>query len=89
MRREFVPPEVLDLWDNAPVEEVAPWTNVGCALAPAALACIKSVSSASPEGTSLGARFLWRDGASVARGHIPSRRSPWRLVQNLLYQLSR
>lgn len=34
VRREFVPPEVLDLWDNAPVEEVDPWTNVGCALAP-------------------------------------------------------
>lgn len=34
VRREFVPAEVLDLWDNAPVEEVAPWTNVGCALAP-------------------------------------------------------
>ena len=34
VRREFVPAEYLELWDNAPVVEVEPWTNVGCALAP-------------------------------------------------------
>ena len=34
VRREFVPDEILDLWDNAPVEEVEPWTNVGRSLAP-------------------------------------------------------
>ena len=34
MRREFVPTEVLDLWDNAPVEEVDPWTTIGMAMAP-------------------------------------------------------
>ncbi len=34
VRREFVPAELLDLWDNAPVEEVDPWTSVGAALAP-------------------------------------------------------
>lgn len=34
VRREFVPAEYLELWDNAPVEEVDPWTNVGAALAP-------------------------------------------------------
>lgn len=34
VRREFVPTELLDLWDNAPVEEVDPWTCVGAALAP-------------------------------------------------------
>lgn len=34
VRREFVPEDVLDLWDNAPVEEVDPWTVAGCAMAP-------------------------------------------------------
>ena len=34
VRREFVPAEVLDLWDNAPVEEVDPWTTIGMAMAP-------------------------------------------------------
>ncbi len=36
VRREFVPADLLDLWDNAPVEEVDPWTTVGLALAPRA-----------------------------------------------------
>ena len=34
VRREFVPADVLDLWDNAPVEEVDPWSVAGCAMAP-------------------------------------------------------
>ena len=34
VRREFVPEDVLELWDNAPVVEVDPWTTIGQALAP-------------------------------------------------------
>ena len=32
VRREFVPADVLKLWDEAPVEDVAPWSNICHAL---------------------------------------------------------
>lgn len=32
VRREFVPADVLRLWDEAPVEDVAPWSNICHAL---------------------------------------------------------
>ena len=34
VRREFVPAELLGLWDSAPVEEVDPWSAAGLAMAP-------------------------------------------------------
>ncbi|MGI6755267.1 MAG: aminopeptidase C [Atopobiaceae bacterium] len=34
VRREFVDEETLNLWDNAPVEEVDPWSNLSRSMAP-------------------------------------------------------
>lgn len=33
VRREFVPEDVLRMWDELPAEDVAPWSGMGCALA--------------------------------------------------------
>ena len=34
VRREFVDEAMLKLWDTAPVEDVEPWSNLSCSLAP-------------------------------------------------------